>query len=648
MYRLFIKRKFINLALLQLLVAVLIMAHSWKSNVSMISIDQQLVIDSEECKEFSTDIANINSIAFSKDEDTLESAIADGERIELSIYDENGTEIWNRQVPVDDITTGSFQVFIDISDDILELSKDGQYRYECRLNGNVIDGISLMLCGDAEPITQYYLMVCISILLALILLFILFYTRKGSFYIRFAIIMMTLGVVNNICIVPMVAPDELYHFQHAYALSNDIVGSDASGAYDTIIDQDGEVNFRVSIGSSNQSLIDFYTIIDDYDGQAEKTFSRYLPDSFYECCYIPSALGITIARLFGAPFQIVLISGRLANLLLLVVISIISMKCCNSLKFAIAAICLLPSTVWLMSSYTYDSWNLAFCLLFVALCFRIRESRKCIRIAEIIGLLIVLLLFTPIKFVYAIMILAVILIPFDQFKGMNKSSKVVVLVSVISLVMLLLAIRGKEALAYLTTSSMDTRGVRNLTTAQSYTMQWAVKHPVYILLTYLYTTIKEFWMLLRSCFVNETFAWMVPAYIIVSVIIVFTLIMMSALREYKINKNDRIKSTTIMLLSIIAVFTAFLFLYSTVSSGNYGEITGMQGRYFLPFLIYLAVAIKSDKVSVLVDNSKNMVLPGLAEYDSRKVLIYFLVLLNLCVAFFESVGMMNIPISYGG
>ena len=65
-------------------------------------------------------------------------------------------------------------------------------------------------------------------------------------------------------------------------------------------------------------------------------------------------------------------------------------------------------------------------------------------------------------------------------------------------------------------------------------------------------------------------------------------------------------------------------------------------------LIYLAVAIKSDKVSVLVDNSKNMVLPGLAEYDSRKVLIYFLVLLNLCVAFFESVGMMNIPISYGG
>ena len=190
MYRLFIKRKFINLALLQLLVAVLIMAHSWKSNVSMISIDQQLVIDSEECKEFSTDIANINSIAFSKDEDTLESAIAYGERIELSIYDENGTEIWNRQVPVDDITTGSFQVFIDISDDILELSKDGQYRYECRLNGNVIDGISLMLCGDAEPITQYYLLVCVSILLALILFCILFYTRKGSFYIKFAIIIL--------------------------------------------------------------------------------------------------------------------------------------------------------------------------------------------------------------------------------------------------------------------------------------------------------------------------------------------------------------------------------------------------------------------------------------------------------------------------
>ena len=624
------------------------MAHTWKSNVSMVRVDQQQIIDSQESNEFVSSIVSIHSVSFSISKDISESAIADGECVDFSIYNVKGTQILNRSVPVNDITSDSFHVFIDISDANLKLSKNEHYKYECRLNGTAIDGISLMLCGDAEPITQYYSLVCISILLALILFGILFYTKKGSFYIRIAIIMMTLGVVNNICIVPMVAPDELYHFQHAYALSNDIVGSDASGAYDTILSQDGEVYFRVSIGSSNQSLIDFYTNADDYNGQGEKTISRYLPDSFYECCYIPSAIGITIARLFGSPFQIVLISGRIANLLLLVIISIVSMKCCNSLKYAIAAICLLPSTIWLMSSYTYDSWNLAFCILFVALCFRIRESRKCIRIIDIVGLLIVLLLFTPIKFVYAIMILAVILIPFDQIKGMKKIPKVVVIVSVVSFATLLLAIRGKEALAYLTTSSMDTRGVSDLALAQSYTIQWAVKHPVYIVLTYSYTIIHEFWMLLRSCFVNETFAWMVPAYIIVSVIIVFTLIMMSTLKGYKIHKKDRIKSTVIMLLSILAVFTAFLFLYSTVSSGKYGEITGMQGRYFLPFLIYLAIAIKSDKVSVLVDNSKNMVLPGLAEYDSRRVLIYFLVLLNLCVVFFESVGMMNIPISYGG
>ncbi len=77
----------------------------------------------------------------------------------------------------------------------------------------------------------------------------------------------------------------------------------------------------------------------------------------------------------------------------------------------------------------------------------------------------------------------------------------------------------------------------------------------------------------------------VPSFLFFVQLLLFMLIMSGTGWQLKTTVKERNLSIGVTILGVLSVFVAFLFLFSVPNTGTIGLITGVQGRYFLPFLI---------------------------------------------------------------
>lgn len=127
---------------------------------------------------------------------------------------------------------------------------------------------------------------------------------------------------------------------------------------------------------SGDEVASYYSRIDsDYvdDVAAGRVASEYYPEqlfSFTSVGYIPSALGLWIGRAAHLPFSIMVILGRLANLFSYCVVCFYAIRIAPAKKTLFAVIALIPTNLFLASSYAYDPWVSSFLMLGVALLLR--------------------------------------------------------------------------------------------------------------------------------------------------------------------------------------------------------------------------------------------------------------------------------------
>lgn len=87
--------------------------------------------------------------------------------------------------------------------------------------------------------------------------------------------------------------------------------------------------------------------------------------------YLPSAVGLWFGRLLHLPYTLVFALGRVGNLLFYVIIGFYAIKISPSKKNLLMAILLLPTCVFMASSYSYDPWII--CLSALGFAFYTRE-----------------------------------------------------------------------------------------------------------------------------------------------------------------------------------------------------------------------------------------------------------------------------------
>lgn len=562
----------------------------WCVRISHVHVRYQMAAESTGDMTF---IAKCNSIdAVSISFDDMNSPLC---AVRLEVYDSNEHLCGAANVEEDAEAWTSFAVRTLLFNKINLIP--GQ-RYHVKVmndTGDLLNNVSVLLCGGSANVLPAYIFFCILIASVLALLYNWYQTENFHLKRSFILIMVLLGLLSSLGIKPMNAPDEATHFAQAYALSSRILGRpatiEADGKPMILLEQSGLLR-EANTFSADETYF-FYTDTDYGNDKIAACSARYMEDphlAWYS--YIPGAAGITVARLLHLPYQAVLLSGRISSILFLSLMAILAMWLYPTMQMAVAAICLLPKTIWIGATCSYDVWNLAFILIYLSLLFRIREQQEGVRLQDLLALFVSFGLFVPVKFVYGILGLAIFMIPDRQWRK-HKGVRAVLVIVIIAAFVLLVISRGREAASYLFTSNMDRRGFNTTDTSESYTIPYVLHHPARILMTYVESIFTYgpyyIWQLASGHYLRDY----VPHSLAFLVMLVFGFIMITAL-PVKVNKKLRIETGLLFLLGIFIIETTYLFAYSVVPDYGIGLIEGVQGRYFIPFLYLLPFCMHRD------------------------------------------------------
>ena len=297
----------------------------------------------------------------------------------------------------------------------------------------------------------------------------LLWSRKGDrMYRAYAFSAMVLGVLYLAVMPGLSAPDELSHYSTAYRISSNMMledplirpaGLTAVRAVDypledmngvkTPLVPDDEESVPEVLGNPVKQTT--YRAVKDWDKRyafSTKPVASAIPDVHTTpVFYLPQAIGFSIARALGLGTMGLLFLGKFLNLCCYVALTALAVRTTPLGKGWFAAAGLLPMSVSLAASLSYDAGLIGTVFFFTALIFKLAYGAEEIRARELFALCALAALFGPCKLVYAPLILLLWLVPARVFGGGGKKL-LCFLILLLSLIAAVLAVNADVLEAY--------------------------------------------------------------------------------------------------------------------------------------------------------------------------------------------------------
>lgn len=448
-----------------------------------------------------------------------------------------------------------------------------------------------------------------------------------------------LGLLYLFVLPPLSAPDEISHYVSAYQLSSRMLGQPANDRYGRVLlrpqdawvedlegireyeaDEDGNLQVTKESAEDNVKLGE---VLDEsmyqtlwelgISGQymperldamgGALVSSQYPPVVTTPLAYVPAAVGISIARLSGMATVPLLYLGRLFNLLFFVGMTWLAMKRLPFGKEVLFGVALLPMTLHLSASFSYDVMILGCMFCFTAVCLDLTYRKEHVDWKDVAVLMLLMAVSGPCKMVYAVMMGLCLLIPVRKFGGWGKW------------LLAALAVGGAWAVSmYLVNSQII---VSYATETENY-VQWAGE-PGYSLTLLLHQPLR----LVRMFY--QTILWqaehyhltMIGAYLgnldkvldvpyLVVALFTFGLLELAFRKpgeSLQMSGRQRIWVCVVCAGCAAVTMASMLIAWTPVSSK---VINGVQGRYFLPFLPVLLMALKNNTVVLTKDRNRSI------------------------------------------
>ncbi len=194
----------------------------------------------------------------------------------------------------------------------------------------------------------------------------------------FAWVALLIGALLVALTPPFQVPDEPNHFYRAYQVAegglipqrtSTSVGGVLPRSLGEMADEVmGRVPFNPAVKQDLSVWAHAFEIPLRPDDRTETIFPNTALSG--PIAYLPQSLGIAFGRLLGASALMVFYWGRIATLLLCVVITAIAIRCLPIRRWTCVLLSLLPMTVFVRSSLSSDGPTLALTLLFLAICLK--------------------------------------------------------------------------------------------------------------------------------------------------------------------------------------------------------------------------------------------------------------------------------------
>lgn len=410
------------------------------------------------------------------------------------------------------------------------------------------------------------------------------------------------GVASSIVMQPGSIPDEIAHMQTAYRYANVslLMPYETENGEMLVRKADSPFSdfFSTSVAQGYATIAKgwrFFASGDELEMVPQE--GRSVRSGFIS--YLPSALGIAIARILRFGKWPMIYFARLCNLASFIGLLILAVKVTPIKKHLFAIIGLIPAVFQAAGSMSYDAPMIGLGLLTTAYILRLIFVAKRLGWREWLTCCAAAFLLFPCKFIYSSIFLLLFCIPCERLK--SRGMKALFLCSVLA----------AGAAGFLSGNlfhiikQVDSLGVgqrtNELTKEAVYSLGWLKSHPgeaLQMVLQSFRDYADSYW---KSMFggrlnrfgntLNWTLVWMI-CYVLLS--------MRDDDDSIHLATTHRLVGGGAFGLSVLATFIIMIVDYTPVGSRS---ILGVQGRYFLPILPLLSLCIGSKNI-VINDDAK--------------------------------------------
>ncbi len=403
----------------------------------------------------------------------------------------------------------------------------------------------------------------------------------------FLFTILCLGVIYNFILTPYMTPDEKYHIDMSYRHSNTLLGIDQIGESRCLKRaDDAEMEF-----TSEPSLTNYKNIYDGLfslvqDGQlveAEATANTEAP----MILYLPAVLGMTLARLLHLGTVPMLLIARWCSLLFFACMVYLGMKKLPFGKMTLFLLAILPMNLQQCTSFSYDAVITGTILLYSCYCIALAYNDEPVKPKDILVMGILGIVFIYGKSgIYLPMCLLALLIPAKKFGGRRIQG--ICMAGLFILPVLSFLNKNTVAVNYIATTTEATATVGSSTTA-GYTIGYFLQQPLE-LVRILANTVSDKTAFYLESLAGQKMGWVEIEISQVIPMLFLLLLILSILKTRE--EPFYVKSwhkwwIALVCLACTGIILAGMLL--TWTPKDYISIEGVQGRYFIPFMLALSL-----------------------------------------------------------
>ena len=414
------------------------------------------------------------------------------------------------------------------------------------------------------------------------------------------------GVLFLLLTPPFQSPDEDSHFKKSYQISKGNLYSEVEknriGDYfpnDMLNYIEDKLTF---IGDRDQKYSFSEMVADQYAkmNYEDQKFSSYSTATIMPLAYTAPSLGIVVSKVAAKIFDLDMVStsymlyfARAFSLLLSVFLTYLAIKITPVFKKTFVVISLLPMVLFLASMVTYDNILNSLTLLALALILRLTYDKELKTIPKkyFIALAAIGIVLLNVKTIYFLIFLLMFLIPVKKFKdkkGMIKTA--LILIGIILGATILLKL--PTLLQKVSSSDSDLVGQQ---------ISYVLSHPWQFLVIIWNNIINQRFFQLNSM---VGLFGLIDTYLpFVAVCGIYLYLILIALAEgssdsIKIKKSMKIMTCIVVVISVIAIYGVMYISWTPQLLKEVGgdQISGVQGRYFLPLLMPLLLLFSNKKI----------------------------------------------------
>lgn len=431
----------------------------------------------------------------------------------------------------------------------------------------------------------------------------------------FLIISIFFGIILAIIVPPFQSPDENNHFLKAYHLSKGeiygintskdgyCISNNMSQFIDDMSSHMGDYDFKYKYFDHHIEQL----LGDNYD---TCTVRRISTDTVSPIAHLIPALGIQITD-YIKPFEnnehisttVMLQFARVMSVIVYSIICYYAIKLTTKFKKSMFIILLLPNSIYLRSTVSYDAIILSITALSLALIIKLFDDKKEVFDKKYIILFCLFgFILLSVKTLYSIVFLPLLFLSKEKFVK-SKIKTYFFMVGIVGVLYLLFKLPYRNLPADLTSVEQ---------------ISFVKNHIFYFFKTIVVNMYRDFRVQMH--WMNGTIGLLDTYLPIIVVVLIDIVMVITILIDAFTEKNNLFSPIIKVLYSLLIVgvwFLSYTYMYIYWTPQVLGQIggsvvTGVQGRYFLPLLLLLPVClnnslIKNKKIKSILNDFSNKI-----------------------------------------